>query len=436
MLSTLGGFVWRSAWSGIGEGPYTLAAKILNANSLRTRYLRKGILWRQGEGTSLLDPCPTSNDEMAAMLGRMLHQASLAARIPFLYKELATDRELRYCTKCISSGFQAAVAQIPGLERCPIHGEIHRNTCMHCGAKTQPYFLADNNPPSFSCNECGYPLGGDLLIDRRVDAWTTPEHVDRLDPIHRWLERLNSSNDIHWLNVSNWSAIRQSPEERCDYTRYAVFDILHSRLLPDENLQESNLDQKPEVFGPFPLSRGKKSSKRLTTAEYELILERITLPSEFQHYREHFRTPSFCVAVPVSSLAPEYLHAHLIWRAQFENFGPFYSEPYSRNDFCSVVIPELLKINYFEVPICNRSIIEGILTAAWIVSLKIAVEWHQMQNCFRELPLTEAKQRWLSAIDQWANRLGCWRDRKYFPIGVIKVKDKITREEQLYFVVA
>ena len=59
-----------------------------------------------------------------------------------------------------------------------------------------------------------------------------------------------------------------------------------------------------------------------------------------------------------------------------------------------------------------------------------------MQISFDELPIAEAERRWLIAVDQWANRLGCWRDRNYFPIAVIKVKDTITGEDQLYFVVA
>jgi hypothetical protein len=436
--STLGGYVWAPAWSGIGEGPYTLAAKILNANNLRTRYLKKGILWRQGKGASLLDPCPTSNDEMAAALGRMLYQASLAARIPRLYKELATDRELRYCTKCISSGFQAAIAQILGIDRCPIHGEIHRNACMHCGTKTEPYFLDDNHLPSFSCKKCGSPLGGDTLIDRRVDAWATPEHVKRLDPIHLWLERVNASKDIHWINVSGWSATRQAAIGSRDHTRYAVFGILRSQLLPDEAVPESNLDQKPEVFGPFPLAPSAKSSAYLTQAEYDNILRRMVLPASLNQYSKHFRTPSFGVAVPVSHLVPPHLHAHLIWRAQFEKVTSIFSEPYSRSGFCSVAIPKLLntKRNPLEIPISNRSISEGILMATWSASLKIAIDWHQMQISFWEVPLADAEQRWLIAVDQWANRLGCWRNRDYFPIAVIKVKDTITGEDQLYFVVA
>lgn len=438
MSPILPGFVWASAWSGIGEGPYTLAAKILYANNLRTRYLRKGILWRQGKGASLLDPCPTSNDEMASSLGNMLYQASLAARIPRLYKALATDREFRYCAKCISSGFQAAIAQIPGIVQCPIHGEIHRNSCIHCGASTPPYFLNNDHLPSFSCTECGSPLGGELLIDRRVDAWSTPDRLDRLDPIHTWLERINTSKDIHWMNVSEWSTTLQSPEGTRDHTRDAVFAVLRSRLLPDKTVPESSLDQKPEVFGPFVLTQGAKSSPDLTEAEYGTILRRIALPPELQKYREHFRTPSFGVAVPVGSLVPPHLHAHLIWRAQFQKVTSIYCEPYSRFDFCAVAVPQLLnmKVNRLEAKISNRRISDGILGATWNASLKIAVEWHKMQISFREVPLPEAERRWLIAVDRWANRLGCWRHRNYFPIAVIKVKDRITGQDHLYFVVA
>lgn len=240
------------------------------------------------------------------------------------------------------------------------------------------------------------------------------------------------------MNVSEWSTTLQSPEGTRDHTRYAVFGVLRSRLLPDNTVPESNLDQEPEVFGPFVVTQGVKSSPDLTEAEYGTILRRIALPTELQNYREHFRTPSFGVAVPVSPLVPPHLHAHLIWRAQFEKVTSIYCEPYSRSNFCAVAIPQLLnvKVNLLESMISNRLINEGILTATWNASVKIAVEWHRMQLSFREVPPPEAERSWLIAVDRWANRLGCWRHRNYFPIAMIKVKDTITGKDQLYFVVA
>ena len=97
MIPSPGGIVWCSRWNAIGEGPYSLAAKMLNANNLKTRYYKGVIRWERTIGASLLNPRPIeSESEPAATLGRMLRQASLAARIPHLYKELASDRELRY----------------------------------------------------------------------------------------------------------------------------------------------------------------------------------------------------------------------------------------------------------------------------------------------------------------------------------------------------
>lgn len=438
MIPSSGGIVWCSRWNVIGEGPYSLAAKMLNANNLKTRYFRGVIRWGRTIGASLLDPRPIeSESELAAKLGRMLHQASLAARIPHLYKELADDRELRYCPKCMSTGFQAAIAQIQGIDHCPIHGEPHRNACMRCGSKTPPYFLEDNSwLPGFSCRVCGAPFGGDVLIDRRLDVWTPPEHLYRLDPILCWLERINDSKEIHWVNVSEWSATRLSPDGANDPKRYAVFGVLSSRL-PEATAPESNLDQKPSVFGPYRLG-SVTPSPCLTQPEYDDILRQLILPTELRQYRQHFLTPSFGVAVPVDPVVPPELHAHLIWRAQFERVSSTYSQLYSRLEFCRDAIPRLLNTarNPLNISVDNRALKAGVLRAAWLAALKIAIDWNRMLVSFRQQDLAQAHQQWLIAVDRWANRLGCWRDRSYFPVGVIKVKDTATEEHQLYFVVS
>lgn len=439
MIPSPSGIVWCSRWNAIGEGPYTLAAKMLNANNLKTRYFRGVICWKRTIGASLLDPRPIeSESEPAATLGRMLHQASLAARISHLYKELADDRELRYCPKCMSMGFQAAIAQIQGIDHCPIHGEAHRNACMRCGSKTPPYFLEDNTwLPGFSCRVCGAPFGGEVLIDRRLDAWKSPEQIYRLNPVHRWLERIHSSKELHWVNVTEWSATRLSPEGADEYRRYAVFGVLSSRFLPEKDVPESNFDQKLDVFGPYALGSN-MDSQDLTQEEYDGILRRLILPTDLQQYRKHFRTPSFGVAVPTNPVVPPHLHAHLIWRAQFEKVSSIYSQFYSRSDFCHTAIPRLLNTaqDRLEVPLSNRALSEGVLTAAWTAALKIATEWHRTLVSFRQLTFAQADRQWLVSVDRWANRLGCWRDRNYFPIAVIKVRDTATEEHQLYFVVA
>lgn len=433
------GIVWSTKWTEIGEGPYTLAAKVLSANDLKVRYFKSAIHWKQGKGASLLDPHPiNSNNEAADALGRMLRQASLAARIPRLFMELATDRELRYCVKCMSSGFQAAVAQIQGIERCPIHGDIHRSSCAHCGAKTPPYFLEDNGcPPSLSCRHCGLPLGGNVLLDRRFDAWKVPANIQRLSPLHSWLDRINGSRELQWVSAAKWSATRISAERTNEYTQQALFEVLRARLLPDDEIPESSQVQRPEVFGPIHLSNASPAGHNLTQSDYNDILRQLALPADLRQFRRHFRTPSFGVAVPTSCVVPPELHAHLIWRAQFEKVSSTYSESYSRAEFCRE-LPRLLNtgMGEAEIPICSAQISKGILEAAWAASLRIAVEWHRLLIKSSSTSLDQPDRDWLISVDRWANRLGCWRHREFFPIAAFMVRDLATGDSHAYFVVA
>lgn len=220
-----------------------------------------------------------------------------------------------------------------------------------------------------------------------------------------------------------------------DHRRHAVFGVLSTRL-PEENVPESSPDLKPSVFGPYRLG-SVTTSRNLTQAEYDDILCQLIVPPAILQYRQYFLTPSFGVAVPVDPVVPPELHAHLIWRAQFERVSSTYSQLYSRSEFCRNAIPRLLNTtgNPLEVSIDNRALRAGVMRAAWLAALKIAIEWHRMLVGFRQQDLAQADHRWLVAVDRWANRLGCWRDRSYFPVGVIKVKDTATGEHQLYFVV-
>jgi len=178
-------------------------------------------------------------------------------------------------------------------------------------------------------------------------------------------------------------------------------------------------------------------AKDLTQAEYDSILNQLTIPAGIRQYRQHFRIPSFGVAVPDDPVVPPELHAHLIWRAQFVQVSSIYSQLYSRLEFSRNVIPCLLNtarsgLDFYP----SRELWEGILKAAWVAALKIAIEWNQMLAHFRQYDFSQAEHQWLTSVDRWAGRLGCWKHRRYFPIGLIKVRDAATGDHQLYFVVA
>lgn len=428
--------VWCSRWNSFGEGPYTIVAKMLNANNLKSGYLKDAIRHRSGIGASLLDPrLNESGTDSAMAFARMLREASLAARIPHLYKDLADDQELRYCAKCMSSGFQAAIAQIPGIERCPIHGDAHRSTCIQCGHKTPPYFLEEGQLPGFSCRACGAPFGGGVPIDRKLDAWVSPSHLDRLAPIHRWLQRMDDSKVIQWMNVSKWSLTRETSEGADTHKRRAVFNVLSSQVA-EGTVPKCSLEKNSCLFGPYRVDLD-TPSQDLTPAEYEGVLGRLTTPSELRQYRSHFLTPSFGVSVPTDPIVPPELHAHLIWRAQFEAVFSTYTQWYSRSEFCRNVIPRVLNAvgNPLELSLSNSAVIDGVLGAAWLSALQIAKEWNQTLISFGKQESTRANLPWLVAVDRWANRLGCWRGRNFFPVGLIRVKDAATEEHQIYFVV-
>lgn len=102
------------------------------------------------------------------------------------------------------------------------------------------------------------------------------------------------------------------------------------------------------------------------------------------------------------------------------------------------MIPGILNTEQFkfELPFESTAIAEGVFNAIWFAALKIAKIWNQTLIETQNDNSSQSDINCLSTVDEWANRLGCWRRRNYFPIGVIKVQDPATEEYQLYFVVS
>jgi hypothetical protein len=246
---------------------------------------------------------------------------------------------------------------------------------------------------------------------------------------------MDDSKEVHWINVSEWAVTRGSPKEAEDRKRSTVFAALSSQF-PTEHSPKSRLKRKPSILGPYRIASN-KTLQELTSDEYADVLSRLTMPLELQQYRNHLLTPSFGVAVPTDPIVPPELHAHLIWRAQFERVSSLYTHLYSRSEFFRTAILGLLRVEspYYELSLDCSAITEGVMGAAWLAALEIANEWNKTLIRIHKLNSTQANLHWLTAVDQWANRLGCWRNRKYFPVGAIRVNDKAINEQQLYFVV-
>lgn len=436
-ISSLSGLIWRSQWNAPGEGPYSIVAKLLHANFLPPRYLKDVIRWRSPEGHSLLFPRPLqSSNERVASLGRMLQDSSLSMLARYMHGELAGDQALRYCRTCMSTGFQAAIAQIDGLDVCPIHMEPHLSSCVRCGSRTPPYYLGNNDRlPGFSCRKCSAPFGNSGLIERRPDAWRPPEHLYRLDPIHQWLKKIEDYWCISWPSVSAWETTQFLEEGEEKHRRRAVFNVL-SMLAPDPNLSSSTLAPNVEIFGPIALASD-QPLEHLTSMVHPDT--RQLLPrNELSKHRRNLRMPSFGVAVPDDPIVPPSVHATLIWCAQFELDAETLDGQGIPTGLIADVIPDLLN-THPRMPsgeLVKTSITQSALAATWSAANRIAIEWHRLLIDLRRETATPFEVGWRTACNLWIRRLGCWRNYGYFPVGEVVTRDPASGNACIYFVVA
>lgn len=436
-IPSLNGLIWRSKWNAPGEGPYSIVAKLLHANSLPPRYLRDVIRWRHPEGHSLLFPTPLqSSNERIASLGRLLQESSISTFARYMHGELAGDEALRYCRTCIGTGFQAAIAQIDGLDDCPIHKEPHLSRCIRCGAKTPPYYLGDGDRfPRFYCGKCGAPFGDDALIERRLDAWRPPEQLDRLDLIHQWLRKIDDYWCFSWPSVSKWDTTRFLEEGEEEHRRRAVFAVLGT-LAPDPNLPSPKLGPNVEIFGPYPLTNNQASEHFMPLSSQ--AFRQLLSETKLDQYRRNLRTPSFGIAVPDDPIVPPSIHAALIWRAQFKRNAEVLDwNTFSMKSIADVV-PDLMdpRQTITSRTLFSERIKQGVLAATWCAANRIATEWHHLLINLRDICTIPFDEGWLTACTRWNGRLGCWRDYGYFPVGKIITRDPTSGNANLYLVVA
>jgi hypothetical protein len=430
-VPSLDGLIWRSQWNASGEGPYTILAKTIHANSIKLSYFKKIFYWKYPKGSCLLYPNirSCSNGPLASII----ENASLHRMSPRYYGELADGRALRYCRMCISTGFQAAIAQIDALDRCPIHNEPHLSNCVQCGEKTPPYNLGHNNElPRLSCWKCGASYGHGGPIENRFDVWAPPFDLHRLDPIHQLLSKINDGSSISWPSLSGWRTT-QLLEVDCDvHRRQAVFTLL-SQIVSDRSVLQFKSTPNIEIFGPIPVSNV-RPIMWIRHPCYEVPLPWAgNSDANPSMYRNQLRTTSFGVPVPVSPDVPPIIHAQLIWYAQFSMLGAD-SDRESTNSI--IVYPyQIDKIlghhPFFEIiALIEAPVIQGVIDLAWLVANRIAVEWNRLLAGF------QSEDSWLSSCNRWQHLLGCWSDYDIFPIAAIGVGDLLSDDKHIHLAVA
>lgn len=438
-IPTLGGLIWHPLWNAPGEGPYSIVAKLIHANALPASYFKEVIRWKGPAGASLLRPKPLpSLNERAASLARLIQDSSLSRFSWNIHSALAGDQTLRYCRTCMSSGFQAAIAQIDGFDDCPIHKEPHLSICDRCGATTPPYYLGNNDRlPKFSCMKCGLPFGGGVLIERRLDAWRPPDHLHRLDFIHQWLREINDEQRILWPGALGWNTTRFLEDGEDQHRRRAVFAALRT-LVPNSKIPSPKSAPGLDIFGPFSVDISfERPLQYLSVPAYD-IARQLPRGCELDDYRRNLRMPSFGVPVPDDPTVPPLVHAKLIFRAQFELLSDVLEERRFSTVFSSNEIMELLSAQRsisFKM-LEDKTFVRAVLAATRMAAEKIANEWHRLLLGINRTDTTRFNESWLTACNRWSGRLGCWREHGYFPIGLIIARHSISWERGIYLAVA
>lgn len=430
--------MWSERWTCAGEGPYTLLAKLIEANQLRGSHLQKILPWRKTYGqASLLNPwdCHPSN-ACPTQWTRMLANSSLAHLAPTLYKHIGTVG-FRYCRTCMASGFQAAVCQIAGIDTCPIHHEPLVSGCRNCGASTGLYKLSSECEPSLVCHRCRFALGTSSSNSRAgPGSWGPVADVSKLEHVHEWLKRVEDRARIQWLNIDAWQGGASTDRDR---TR-AVMEILLRVVPPDSLIFWPG--HPVDVFGPYEVDLRERPSP-LTLTEYGELAKEIVPPGGIQDYADYFRTPSTTeVPIPLRLTVPPELHAKLIWRTQFEPsvaLAELDAEPTTLHpDALSGLLGSLPDWARCIADAPNPQLRRGLLLAAWHAAKRTANAWFGELHDLGLWKIERNTMSWYGAFNSHLGSLGRWQRHAHCPIGMIATRDPSEPEGvfKVHFVLA
>ncbi|MGM9488068.1 hypothetical protein [Ideonella sp. YS5] len=231
------GVIWQSEWTTAEEGPYTRLAKIVIANAEDHRFACRFVLAVSPNTSQVTGEFHPRTLLFGNWIGHCrseahafapsLRQRALDRIVGPWWRWLACDDRLRYCRSCLSHGHQSALAQISAIQRCPVHGELLRDTCSGCGAPAPRYAVDGSFDAPLVCSHCGDPIaGGGHSIDFAGD-WEAGAAFDQGHAaLAQHLSPLLTSNLV-WEDVGRWwpSAARGTAKHKC-----AVFNVLRAVL--------------------------------------------------------------------------------------------------------------------------------------------------------------------------------------------------------------
>lgn len=157
-LSASPRLTWLPSWFKAHESLWSVAAKLTTANVCQLEDVFEFVpplgqlqysLWNLDD--------PTVGIELGKYLKLPLKDLSTAFIQDFLVLpeyRLLFNHSLRYCPRCLASGFHSVLFQHRGVVRCPLHNAAISESCPRC---FRPILCAKGNP--WCCAYCGSTLG-------------------------------------------------------------------------------------------------------------------------------------------------------------------------------------------------------------------------------------------------------------------------------------
>jgi len=434
-IPTLGKAIWRSEWEVPGESAYSLKAKFMQANGVTPSQLSRILRTSAVNSVDIANRRAINN--LAVQFGPVATRIKGRDCGPDLSMGHAyvCQEQLRYCGACMATGFHAAIAQRRYLSHCPIHDEPLHTTCLNCGAGTPFYSrVVRSAPPSFHCASCNAPFGGKGPVDGNLAAWRRPTSLSKLTEFVGALEK--AWKKYHSFNSQWWGRTLPPAMDTDDGCEDAVFKALQI-LESIPGAVPASAANDVTVLGPVTVAFN-RSRDWFGPDEYQELLGSLPATEEESRYWDSFCCASFGTYVPIDASVPIDFHAKLLWRWQFEKLDLRYLFP-GRPQPDSPLL-ELVghgPWTHYYLADC-QPFWEAFGAAVWVAARRIAEHWHEfLLSVGRIAPSSHVMPRQLFENPGWLSRLGNWRKRGFFPVGILCSGSADDEEDlDVYFLIA
>lgn len=418
------------AWFSPGEGPFTVAGKIISANmaSLSQRLSKLQVSRTNSNQTRSFvngDWLIASPSPIAKIL------AARCCAFPQFHCT-ANDNSFRYCTRCLNHGYQSAACQISGLQKCPIHNEPLINHCQACGAKAPPYRLvraAFERP--LVCGQCKEPLAN--YWKGPAGCWSRMQGAEEYSRIEKWIRDVNS-NCLNWP-VKSWPGhgFEQSEAEHAHLSLAATlipppFDLkpfpMRARVhaLTKTPGTEPAADELPKALSPARVIMERERQQQLKLLELELPRKLYELVgarcARALRVPRDWRTPSgstinvargnFQVPVQSDSNVDPISHGFYIWRLKLKgNLGKIFRG----SELCAGVLTHSNGI-YSEGQSSTMKLSKRSIVHLMIACLRLDISAvHELNKALGEISYDQNPTAWRQISADWIGRYnvgGTW----------------------------